>query len=54
MLCSNSVRDAGNSISSSSPQNFSFSKEAQLITKVKRQNKIMIEFKGSVTISRTD
>ena len=26
----------------------------QLLTKVKRQNKIMIEFKGSATISRTD
>ena len=26
----------------------------QLLTKVKRNNKIMIEFKGSATISRTD
>jgi hypothetical protein len=26
----------------------------ELIAKVKRQNKIMVEFKGSATISRTD
>ena len=26
----------------------------ELVTKVKRQNKIMVEFKGSATISRTD
>ena len=26
----------------------------QILTKVKRQNKIMIEFRGSSTVSRTD